>query len=115
MLLDFWATWCHGCKEEIPAFSQLQTRYRSKGLEVVGVGMDDEGWKAIKPFLAGAKVSYRMLAGDQATFQRYGLQALPDTFLIDAQGRIAAAYVAGLVDQEDLETKVKSLLAQKNS
>jgi hypothetical protein len=75
--------------------------------------MDDEAWKAIKPFLAGAKASYRMLAGDQRTFQSYGLQALPDTFLIDARGRIAAAYVGGLVNQDNVENNVKSLLAAK--
>jgi peroxiredoxin len=113
VLLDFWATWCTGCKEEIPGFSELQTKYRAKGLEVVGVGMDDEGWKVIKPFLAVTKVSYRMLAGDQKTFQSYGLQALPDTFLIDDQGRIAAAYVSGLVNQDDVESNVKSLLARR--
>jgi peroxiredoxin len=113
VLLDFWATWCHGCKEEIPGFSELQTKYHAKGLEVVGVGMDDEGWKVIKPFLAATKVSYPMLAGDQETFQSYGLRALPDTFLIDGQGRIAAAYVSGLVNQDDVEFNVKSLLARR--
>jgi peroxiredoxin len=113
VLLDFWATWCTGCKEEIPGFSELQTKYRDKGLEVVGVAMDDEGWKVIKPFLAETKVSYRMLAGDQKTFQSYGLQGLPDTFLIDGQGRIAAAYVGVLVNQDDVESNVKSLLARR--
>lgn len=110
VLLDFWATWCTGCKEEIPGFSELQTKYRSKGLEVVGVAMDDEGWKAITPFLATTKVSYTMLAGDQRTFQGYGLFGLPDTFLIDDQGRVAAAYIASLVNQDDVESNVKSLL-----
>lgn len=113
VLLDFWATWCHGCKEEIPGFSELQTKYRAQGLEVVGIAMDDEGWKVMKPFLAATKVSYRMLAGDQRTFQSYGLQALPDTFLIDGQGRIAAAYVGGLVNENDIESNVKSLLIEK--
>jgi peroxiredoxin len=111
VLLDFWATWCTGCKEEIPGFSELQTKYRSKGLEVVGVAMDDEGWKVIKPFLSATKVSYQVLAGDQRTFQNYGLVGLPDTFLIDGQGRVAAAYVATLVNQDDVESNVKSLLA----
>lgn len=110
VLLDFWATWCTGCKEEIPGFSELAIRYRSKGLNVVGVAMDEEGWKAITPFLAGTKVSYPMLAGDQRTFDSFGLKALPDTFLIDPQGRIAATYV-GLVDQGDVETNVKAMLS----
>lgn len=110
VLLDFWATWCTGCKEEIPGFSELQTKYRAQGLEVVGLAMDDDGWKAITPFLAGTKVSYTMLAGDMRTFQSYGLEGLPDTFLIDEQGRIAAAYVGGLVNQDDVEANVKAML-----
>jgi peroxiredoxin len=110
VLLDFWATWCTGCKEEIPGFSELATKYRTKGLSVVGVAMDDDGWKAITPFLAGTKVSYPILAGDKKTFESFGLKFLPDTFLIDTQGRIAATYV-GLVNPENMEANLKTLLA----
>src|SRR5579872_122719 len=56
LVLDFWATWCHGCKEEIPWFSEFQTRYASKGLVVVGVSLDEGGWKDVKPFLAGHNI-----------------------------------------------------------
>jgi cytochrome c biogenesis protein CcmG/thiol:disulfide interchange protein DsbE len=54
----------------------------------------------VKPFLAGTHVPYPILLGDDATAQRFGIQSLPDTFLIDRRGRMAAAYHAGLVDKE---------------
>jgi len=113
VILDFWATWCTGCKQEIPWFSEFQGRYRPKGLAVVGVSMDEGGWKVVKPFLAEAHVPYRMLLGDDPTAQRYGIQGLPDTFLIDRQGRLAAAYMAGLVDKDDMEANIKELLSAR--
>ena len=110
VLLDFWATWCAGCKEEIPYFSGFQKAYGSRGFAVVGVSLDEDGWKVIKPFLANANVSYRMLLGDDLTAQKYGIKSLPDTFLIDRQGRIAAAYTNGLVDRNDVEANIRAIL-----
>jgi cytochrome oxidase Cu insertion factor (SCO1/SenC/PrrC family) len=54
-----------------------------------------------------------MLLGNDPTAQQYGIQNLPDTFLIDRQGRVAAVYMAGLVDKDDVETNIKALLSQR--
>ncbi len=113
VLLDFWATWCTGCKKEIPWFSEFQKTYGRKAFVVVGVSMDDGGWKVVKPFLAHTKVPYRMLLGDDATAKRYGIDAMPDTFLIDQQGNIAAAYTGGLVDRNDVEANIRALLGAR--
>ena len=113
VLLDFWATWCTGCKKEIPWFSEYQKTYGPQGFAVVGVSMDQEGWKVLKPFLAEHQVPYRMLLGDEATSQRYGIENLPDTFLIDRKGRVAAAYKAVLVDKDGGEANIKALLAER--
>jgi cytochrome c biogenesis protein CcmG/thiol:disulfide interchange protein DsbE len=87
LLLDFWATWCTGCKKEIPWFSELQRTYGAKRLAVVGVSLDEGGWKVVKPFLADTRVPYRILLGNNATAQQYAITNLPDTFLIDQQGK----------------------------
>ena len=113
VLLDFWATWCTGCKKEIPWFSEFQRIYGEKGFAVVGVSLDEDGWKVLKPFLDDHKVPYQMLLGDKAMAQRYGITNLPDTFLIDRQGRVAAAYKEGLVDRDNVEANIKMLLSNR--
>src|SRR6266404_2878543 len=51
VLLDFWATWCTGCKVEIPWYMEFAKKYEQSGLAVVGVSMDKEGWTVVKPFM----------------------------------------------------------------
>jgi peroxiredoxin len=111
VLLDFWATWCGGCKQEIPWFSEFQRTDGGQGFAVVGISLDEGGWKVPKPFLADTKPPYRMLLGDNSTAERYGIGNLPDTFLIDRHGKVAAAYTAGLVDKDDVESNIKLILA----
>jgi len=110
VLLDFWATWCGPCKIEIPWFMELQRANKDKGLEVLGVAMDDEGWETVKPFLSDLKVNYRVVMGNDQTAQIYGgVDALPTTFLIDRSGRIAAVHV-GLASKKEFVDGVEQLL-----
>jgi cytochrome c biogenesis protein CcmG/thiol:disulfide interchange protein DsbE len=111
VLLDFWATWCTGCKQEIPWFVEFQRKFGAKRFAVVGVSLDEDGWKVLKPFLAEHNVPYRMLLGDEATARRYGIQNMPDTFLIDQKGKVAASYIAGVVDRENIEANIRTLLS----
>lgn len=110
VLLDFWATWCTGCKKGIPWFAEFQKLNGAKRFAVVGISMDEEGWKVLKPFLDNHPIPYRILLGNPETADEYGITNMPDTFLIDQKGRIAAAYRAGLVDKDDVEAKIRAIL-----
>jgi cytochrome c biogenesis protein CcmG/thiol:disulfide interchange protein DsbE len=112
VLLDFWATWCTGCKVEIPWFIEFDKAYRAKGLAAVGVSMDDEGWKTIEPYLKKNPISYTIVAGTFDTAAPYNVTALPVTVLIDRAGRVAAKHV-GVVDKKAFEVELKQLLAER--
>jgi cytochrome c biogenesis protein CcmG/thiol:disulfide interchange protein DsbE len=110
VLLDFWATWCGPCKVEIPWFVDFQRKHQEKGLVVLGVSMDDEGWEVVKPFVKEMKVNYRVVIGNDQTALLYGgIEALPTTFLIDRDGKIAAVHV-GLADRKAIENGIDELL-----
>ena len=113
VLVDFWATWCTGCKKEIPWFVDFQSRFGAKGFAVVGVSLDEEGWKVLRPFLADGHVPYEVVLGNDETAKSYGIENMPDTFLIDRKGRLAAAYRGGLVDRENIESNIKALVAKR--
>jgi peroxiredoxin len=115
VLLDFWATWCTGCKVEIPWYVEFQDKYRKDGLAAIGVSMDDDGWKSVKPFLKEHKLNYPVVIANQDLTTRYGgLPSLPMTLLIDRDGKIAESH-AGMVDKDTFENKIKTLLRQSST
>jgi peroxiredoxin len=120
VLLNFWASDCGGCVLEIPSIIVVQASYKPKRFTVVGVSMDisydnlknaKEAWGKVRPFMTKSKINYPILMGNAALFKRFGLTQLPDTFLIDKTGRIAAVYV-GLIDKGNVEANIGKLLLE---
>jgi peroxiredoxin len=109
VLLDFWATWCGGCKVEIPWYMEFANKYKGSGLAVIGVSMDDDGWKSVKPFLEKTNLNYSVVIGNEGLAKQYGLEAMPMTLLIDRDGKIATSHV-GLMDKDKFESEIRVLL-----
>lgn len=121
VLLDFWATACGGCKLEIPWFMEIAAANKKTGLDVVGVSEDilyedlkgpQEAWAKVTPWVESHKVNYTILMGDDTVEKGYKITALPATYLVDRNGRIAAAYV-GLVNRDNLQANLTKLLAER--
>lgn len=110
LIVDFWATWCPSCRQEIPGFIDLQKRYASKGLQVVGVSVDEKGWQVVTPFMQVQGVNYPILLGNDDVVRAYGnFDAIPVTFLIDKHGKIVKEF-SGLYPPEEFEKAVTSVL-----
>ena len=121
VLLDFWATACGGCKLEIPWFMEIAAANKKTELDVVGVSEDilyedlkgpEEAWAKVTPWAESHKVNYTILMGDDTVEKGYKITALPATYLVDRNGRIAAAYV-GLVNRDNLQANLTKLLAER--
>jgi len=85
-------------------------RLSDRGFTVLGVSMDDGGWKDVKPFVAEQKINYQIVLGDDKTSDQYGdVEALPTTFVIDREGRIASVHV-GLADKKEFDDAIQKLL-----
>lgn len=113
VLLDFWATWCTGCKLEIPWFIEFQDKYQSKGLSAIGIAVDEEGWRTVKTYLAEHPITYPIVLGDFDLLEKkFGLPAsLPVTLLIDRKGRIAQTH-PGVVEKGTFEADIQALLTE---
>ena len=116
VILNFWATWCGPCRIEIPWFEEFEQEYKSKGLEIIGVAMDDDGWSAIKPYIAEHKMNYRVLLGNDSVSQLYGgVDAMPTTFMIGRDGRFAFEPHIGLAGKDEYLSEIQSLLGIKQT
>ncbi len=87
VLVNFWATWCPPCREEMPLFEEVYEKYREKGFEVLAVSTDSSK-EAVTDFVKKYKLKFTVLFDDANVANIYGIQGLPTSFLIDREGKI---------------------------
>lgn len=108
VILDFWATWCEPCRAEIPRFVELQNKYRDRGLQIIGISLDDDP-TPVRSFYQQFKMNYPVAVGDANVAERYGgILGLPVNFVIDRDGRIYAKH-AGESAPSLVENEIQSL------
>jgi peroxiredoxin len=109
VLLNFWASWCAPCQLEMPRFVAWQTRYGPRGLQIIGISMDDDPALA-RMIYAKLRLNYPVAMGDEKLGELYGgVLGLPLTFLIDRQGIIQSQF-SGETDLNLMEEQVKARL-----
>ena len=111
VLLNFWATYCIPCREEIPALNQLQHELQAQGLQIVGASLDDSIDGVNDYQKAVVKFDYQVLLGGSDAKVKFAQSVLPTTYLIDRQGRIRQKII-GARDKAGWEAAVKPLLAE---
>lgn len=100
VVLNFWATWCPACKEELAAFEKIHKKYQQSGVVVLAVATDSQGWSEVSSFLAGRKLEFPVLLGTPHICRLYGgIESLPRTFFLDRQGRIVSSVNSALTEE----------------
>jgi thiol-disulfide isomerase/thioredoxin len=108
VILNFWATWCPPCREEIPEFVKLQQAYKDK-LLIIGASEDDDGPQKVQQFAERFAMNYPVVMATKELIDNYGgVPALPTSFLIDPQGRVVQKHT-GLYEYEVYEREVRAL------
>jgi thiol-disulfide isomerase/thioredoxin len=112
VILDFWASWCGPCRKSFPFMDGLQSQYATKGLEVIGLTLEEDD-DAVTDFLDAVPVNFRIARDPSgAAGEAFQVVAMPTTFLIDRDGGIAARFEGGDVRvHKKIEAAVRTLLA----
>jgi len=115
VVLNFWATWCIPCREEMPLLVSIHRRYAAQGVVVIGASADDETTHhQIAPFIRKLKITFPIWTGaTTAHMERLGLgTGLPVTAFIDRDGQIVGR-ILGILDKKDLQYRIEYLLGNR--
>ena len=115
VLLDFWATWCPPCVQDLPELSRLHKKYEEQGVTVLGLSIDeaDGAARKVSRMLQRKKASHPVLldTSDSPAWAAYHVRAVPAQFLIDGDGQIVRQWL-GTTDLEEVEEAIRELLAK---
>ena len=93
-IVDFWATWCAPCREEVPMYKEIHAEYGGKGVKIISISMDgEENLDAVKEFVAEYGIPYTNLMDDEEVSMQYQAAGLPATYVLDGEGNIVKNYV----------------------
>ncbi|HKQ60560.1 MAG TPA: TlpA disulfide reductase family protein [Candidatus Polarisedimenticolaceae bacterium] len=106
-LIDFWATWCAPCREEIPMLRELYQAYGDQGLTILAIS--DEDREVLRAFVQAQGIPYPNLIGNDELGEQYGVLGLPMAFLVDREGKIVESFL-GPKPRKPLETRIRELL-----
>jgi peroxiredoxin/YHS domain-containing protein len=109
VLVDWWATWCVPCVAAMPDVQKLHDKYAEKGFTAIGISIDEEGAKKVKPFIEKRKFSYPILLDDSGQWKIWGVRAIPAMFLVNKEGQIVKQWT-GKLDKKEIEKAVTELL-----
>ena len=110
LILNFWATWCPPCKEEMPKLNELFEKYENLGVQVVGIALDKDSLDLVTPFVSENGIKYTVLLGDQQVLNRLkNFKGMPTTVVFDQKGEIRKKF-DGSLDTEELEEMLQLLL-----
>jgi len=90
-VVHFWATWCKPCRTELPGLLALARDLRERGIELLAVAVDDT-WADIEGFFDGAVPPEIVVARDPEVHKRFGVSTLPDTYVVDEDGRLVERF-----------------------
>lgn len=111
LVINFWATWCVPCAIEIPGFKELYDRYRRRGIEIIGIDVDEPASR-VAPYVRGLRINYPILLADdrQDVLDAFNVHVgLPTTLIVDRDGRICHVRV-GFTGKERFEQLIRALL-----
>jgi peroxiredoxin len=118
ILLNFWATWCSPCRQEIPSLNDLYRQYNKEGLAVIGISLDRGGVGEVQRFVDKFRVEYINVLADDAVVQAFSgipgigpIQVIPVTFIIDRKGQICRRFV-GFTDKRVFEEAIRQVLSE---
>lgn len=110
IILDFWATHCPPCRQEIPDFIKLYNKYRDKGLAIIGISLDRGNIEELKRFCRNERVNYRIAIGNDEVIESYGgIRYIPTTFIIDKDKNIVKKFI-GFTSIDVFEQEIRKLL-----
>lgn len=117
VLIDFWATWCEPCLQEIPQWNTLRGRYRKQGLEVVGITVQSGTDAEIRASVEKLNIKYRIVIGDEDVVKGFGgIRGFPATFLVNRDGRIYKKYLGQYPSKHaQIERDIQLLLRAESS